>query len=1074
MWRSIGPNNISGRITDLVVSPADAHAVLAASETGGIWETTDAGRHWRPLMNQEACLATSALAVHFGASASERVIYAGTGVSMGRWLDRPDGGLNLYSGLGLFVQSAPGSTWVHRPSLGARYVNRLHVDPRSATRLHAATSSGMKLSIDGGETWTTLTTGEPSNPLGGEIADAMLDPNRPDVLYVVVQNGGLYRVDFSGDVTSPTHRVTRLDGTRTYLWPRIGIGRSGVHGSAFLVIKEVVNTLHVSINDGVDWTHSTIPLVEWGGPRPDNRGHTAIAVSPFDESRLLAGSVGCKRSIDAGRSWIDSPLGSDFWRFAFAPSSAGVVYAAYDQGISRSLDNGATWVPVNFGLTNGQFYRAGNWRSLGSVVGGGLQDLIAHLTTGSLNWTGERSGPDAGVLLIDPRDPRVRYTTDNNGNHVDPLVRTSAVLGIYKTRDGGRTAVDVPRNFDFVDPVDFERLTILATLWMDPANPDKLFSTAQSIYVNRDGGSTGWTKVSQRIRGEYFQTLAIAPSDSNYVYAGTGGQTTFDTRAGGTVLRSTSGGSLSASGSILPWADVTRNLPTRSPSVRSITGLAVDPGNPRRVLVSIGAPNTSGTANAVYLTENSDLLLVRPGTAANDWQLRSNGLPNRHVHTVAIHPRQPNTFFAGTEVGVYRSLDAGLSWTLFDAGMPRAVVTELLFDTHLRGTTWLYAATYGRGFYKINLDDTAPARAVELYMRDNLLDTGEEFPSPSGLPNPLQPGENAYFWESPDIVFDVAPYQSALPTAVMRSVDFDGLRHESPTRGVSNRVYFQLHNRGTSAAMGVTLKAFVADACGALPPFPPALLSGGTSDPNWRFVGQVNDIAVEPRFPTIVHIDTRADLFDGLFEHTCIVAFVTAASDPIPTVGGPLNAFIPNTRHACQKNLHVVNSDGTITGCPMMLRIHNSDEKSDEARFDLMIEPAQTGKGTLYLMTSPIPPVAGEAKQDGVQLIRAKTDEDLQRLGLAAAGAVRKDHWDKLDRTIVYRLDANRRTALRGIRLQRGQSIEVYVNYVNKYNLTRATRPFVFKLLQLEKDRIVGGSTYEARPPAPRKALRNE
>jgi hypothetical protein len=43
MWRSIGPNDISDRVTDLVVSPTDADVALAASETGGIWETIDGG-----------------------------------------------------------------------------------------------------------------------------------------------------------------------------------------------------------------------------------------------------------------------------------------------------------------------------------------------------------------------------------------------------------------------------------------------------------------------------------------------------------------------------------------------------------------------------------------------------------------------------------------------------------------------------------------------------------------------------------------------------------------------------------------------------------------------------------------------------------------------------------------------------------------------------------------------------------------------------------------------------------------------------------------------------------------------
>src|SRR5258706_13646142 len=103
MWRFLGPNTLSGRVTDLAVDPADADHVLCTSETGGAFETRDGGRIWRPLFLREPCLATSALAVWFGATPAARVSYVGTGVSMGRYFERADGSPELFAGLGPVV-----------------------------------------------------------------------------------------------------------------------------------------------------------------------------------------------------------------------------------------------------------------------------------------------------------------------------------------------------------------------------------------------------------------------------------------------------------------------------------------------------------------------------------------------------------------------------------------------------------------------------------------------------------------------------------------------------------------------------------------------------------------------------------------------------------------------------------------------------------------------------------------------------------------------------------------------------------------------------------------------------------
>lgn len=76
------------------------------------------------------------------------------------------------------------------------------------------------------------------------------------------------------------------------------------------------------------------------------------------------------------------------------------------------------------------------------------------------------------------------------------------------------------------------------------------------------------------------------------------------------------------------------------------------------------------------------------------------------------------------------------------------MITELHVD---KKNKFLYASTYGRGAYKLNLLNNLSKPSVDLYVRDNILDTGEIFPSPSDVQNPMEISEKVYWYESPDI-----------------------------------------------------------------------------------------------------------------------------------------------------------------------------------------------------------------------------------------------------------------------------------------------------------------------------------
>ena len=73
-------------------------------------------------------------------------------------------------------------------------------------------------------------------------------------------------------------------------------------------------------------------------------------------------------------------------------------------------------------------------------------------------------------------------------------------------------------------------------------------------------------------------------------------------------------------------------------------------------------------------------------------------LPNVPVHVVKYDPVTPTTLYAGTDVGVYLSLDDGATWDRMGDGFPVVPVRDLYVA---RNQEFIRVATYGRGFWEI-------------------------------------------------------------------------------------------------------------------------------------------------------------------------------------------------------------------------------------------------------------------------------------------------------------------------------------------------------------------------------------
>ena len=99
-WRNVGPDLISGRVTEVAGIPGNKNIIFASFATGGFWKTVDAGENWMPLTDQLGTLSIGAFAL---APSNPDIIYLGTGESNILRASLP--------GMGAYKSIDGGKTW---------------------------------------------------------------------------------------------------------------------------------------------------------------------------------------------------------------------------------------------------------------------------------------------------------------------------------------------------------------------------------------------------------------------------------------------------------------------------------------------------------------------------------------------------------------------------------------------------------------------------------------------------------------------------------------------------------------------------------------------------------------------------------------------------------------------------------------------------------------------------------------------------------------------------------------------------------------------------------------------------
>ena len=207
-----------------------------------------------------------------------------------------------------------------------------------------------------------------------------------------------------------------------------------------------------------------------------------------------------------------------------------------------------------------------------------------------------------------------------------------------------------------------------------PGNPNTLYFGSDVLYRSTDSGVTV-AKVSQEpIQMAWpISAIGISPQNDNVRIVGQINGNIFGTSTGSSTLVD-----LDALG-VVPNNFIARAV--------------VDPNSSTTAYVTLSA---FGVTN-VWKTTN--LNAVNP-----TWTAAAGGLPQVPVSAFVIDPQDSNALYAGTDIGVYQSLDGGANWLPFGTGLPRVAV----FDAEISNVhRILRIATHGRGLYEIQIPGTA-------------------------------------------------------------------------------------------------------------------------------------------------------------------------------------------------------------------------------------------------------------------------------------------------------------------------------------------------------------------------------
>ncbi len=668
VWQFSGPLNIGGRITDIEIPSTQPNIYYVGAASGGIFKTINGGNDWIPIFDDQEMLSIGDIEI---SKSNNNLIYVGTGeVNAG-------GGSLVYDGDGIYKSIDGGTTWQSKglPYIGS--VGKIVLDPNNDNTAFVgamgplfrnSNNRGVYKTINGGDSWEQVLFVSDSTG----VVDMAIHPANGDIVYAASwerirrpnnrQYGGItsgiYRTtDGGSNWVELTNGLPSLASQKGRISIAISQSNPNVLYTRYADATGNIQGVYKTTNGGDSWTAvnsnqlTDVGFHWWFG---------GIFVDPTDENTIYNVDFEVQKSTNGGTSWSDSfsNVHVDQHAMAFNASIPGEVLLGNDGGLYSSSNGGASSVK-DLKLPITQFYRMHvDAQNENKIYGGAQDNSTSRTQTGGLTDWNIINGGDGFQPLVDPTNTNVIYALSQNGS----LRKSTNNGNSFSNATNGISGGD-RNNWD--TPITF-----------DPSNSQTLYYGTNKLYKTTNAAGS-WSAISPDLTdGPHsgnltfgtITTISVSPLDNELIFVGTDDGKAWVTEDGGSN-----------------WTDVSAGVPNRW-----VTTVLASREDPNTVYLTLSGYRFGEDVGHVY--KSTDL--------GSNWFDISASLPDIPVND--IEQDGFGNLFVGTDIGVLATADEGVNWSVLGENLPSVVVTDL----HIHeGSQFLFAATFGRSTYKIDISD---------------------------------------------------------------------------------------------------------------------------------------------------------------------------------------------------------------------------------------------------------------------------------------------------------------------------------------------------------------------------------
>src|SRR5438105_3277449 len=701
-FRSIGPAFTSGRVIGFAVDPNNSARYFVAPGAGGVWKTGNNGTTWTPPFDREGSYSIGCIALD---PKNPLTVWVGTGENNSQ--------RSVSYGNGLYKSEDGGKTWRSVGLKTSEHIGRIAIDPKDSNIVYVAAQGplwgpggdrGLFKTADGSKTWKhTLNISENTG-----VTDIVVDPQNPDTIYAASYQRRRHMFTLiDGGPESAIYKSTDAGAT----WNKVRAGLPTTEmGRIGLAISPVDSNVIYATIEAADRKGGIFRSNDRGGSWERRNEFDAgamyyarIVADPKDVDRVYVMNVFLMVSDDGGRTLRrlgEKSKHVDNHEIWIDPTNNDHYLVGCDGGVYESFDRGANWdFKRNLPVTQLYDVTTDNAMPFYNVFGGAQDNFAFGGPSRTRNASGivnsdwwVTQGGDGFRTQVDPEDPNTIYAELQTGVLVRDDKRTGERIGIQPQIGRGED----PLRWNWDSP-----------FIISPHSHTRVYFAADRLFRSDDRGDTWQVLSGQLSRGldrdklpvmGKIQSIDAVAKNASTAFFGNASALAESPRKEGLIYVGTDDGLLQITeDSGKNWRKV-----EKLPDVPELAYVS-------RIVASVNDVNIAYVAFENHQNADFKPYLFKTTDAGRTWSSIKSNLPaNQPVWAIAEDHVNSNLLFAGTEFGLYFTVDGGQKWIQLRGGLPTIQVRDLAIQ---RRENDLVVGTFGRGFYI--LDNYTPLRSIK-------------------------------------------------------------------------------------------------------------------------------------------------------------------------------------------------------------------------------------------------------------------------------------------------------------------------------------------------------------------------